>query len=126
MVMHSKRPQRLAVMFILPVILMAFSPRIALAHAVLVSSIPQKNVTVSGPEIAISLKYNSRVDGARSTLSLLKPDGTVETVGGLTQPSPDVLSATGHGFAKGAYVLRWQVLSSDGHITRGEVPFQVK
>jgi hypothetical protein len=124
--MHIDRSQRFAVIFILFAIVLACSPRIALAHAVLLSSTPQKNVTVSGPEIAISLKYNSRVDGARSTLSLLKPDGTVETVGGLTQPRPDVLSATGHGLVKGAYVLRWQVLSSDGHITRGEVPFQVK
>jgi methionine-rich copper-binding protein CopC len=126
MVMHIKRPQRFAVIVIALAMVLAFSPRLALAHAVLLSSTPQKNVTVSGPEIAISLKYNSRVDGARSTLSLLKPDGTVETVGGLTQPRPDVLSATGHGLAKGLYVLRWQVLSSDGHITRGEVPFQVK
>ena len=125
--MHNKPPQRFAgVMVFLIAILMAFSPPIALAHAVLISSTPQKNTAVSGPEIAISLKYNSRVDAARSTLSLLKPDGAVETVGGLTQPSPDMLSATGHGLAKGAYVLRWQVLSSDGHITRGEVPFLVQ
>ncbi|MFI4981818.1 MAG: copper resistance protein CopC, partial [Nevskiales bacterium] len=25
----------------------------------------------------------------------------------------------------GAYVVRWQVLSVDGHITRGDVPFTV-
>jgi copper resistance protein C len=50
----------------------------------------------------------------------------VEKIGALTQPLPDTLSATGHKLAKGAYVLRWQVLSSDGHITRGEVPFQVE
>jgi len=106
--------------------LIAANPRTALAHAVLVSSKPQKNATVSGPDITINLKYNTRVDGGRSTLSLLKPDGTVERLGGLTQPLPDVVSVTGHGLAKGAYVLRWQVLSSDGHITRGEVPFQVQ
>ena len=100
--------------------------RPALAHAVLVSSTPQKNAAVSGPDITINLKYNSRVDGARSTLSLLKPDGTVERIGAPTQLAPDVLSATGHGLVKGAYVLRWQVLASDGHITRGEVPFQVQ
>jgi methionine-rich copper-binding protein CopC len=27
---------------------------------------------------------------------------------------------------KGAYVLRWQVLATDGHITRGKVPFRVE
>jgi methionine-rich copper-binding protein CopC len=107
-------------------VLIAASPRLALAHAVLLSSSPQKNASVNGPDITISLKYNSRVDGARSSLSLVKPDGSVEKIGALAQPLPDTLSATGHKLAKGAYVLRWQVLSSDGHITRGEVPFQVE
>ena len=105
---------------------MVAGPRIAWAHAVLLSSTPQKNASVSGPEITINLRYNSRVDGARSTLTLLKPDGTIEKIPPPGQPAPDVLSATGHALTKGAYVLRWQVLASDGHITRGEVPFQVQ
>jgi copper resistance protein C len=125
--MHSRSPRRFASAVILFVVaLLAASSRPALAHAVLVSSTPQKNGAVIGPDITINLKYNSRVDGARSTLSLLKPDGTVEKIGTPAQPAPDVLSATGHGLAKGAYVLRWQVLATDGHITRGEVPFQVQ
>jgi copper resistance protein C len=105
---------------------LAAGSRPALAHAVLVSSTPHKNAAVSGPDITINLKYNSRVDGARSSLSILKPDGTVEKIGTPAQPAPDVLSATGHGLAKGSYILRWQVLATDGHITRGEVPFQVQ
>ena len=125
--MHSKSRQPFAAaVFLLVAALIAVSPRIALAHAVLVSSTPQKNAAVNGPDISISLKYNSRVDGARSSLTLIKPDGSVEKIGALTQPLPDTLVAAGHKLAKGAYVLRWQVLSSDGHITRGEVPFQVE
>jgi methionine-rich copper-binding protein CopC len=125
--MHSKSRQRVAgVIVFLVAAWLAVSPRMALAHAVLLTSTPQKNAAVNGPDITISLKYNSRVDGARSSLTLLKPDGSVERIGALTQPLPDTLSATGHKLAKGAYVLRWQVLSSDGHITRGEVPFQVE
>ncbi len=124
--MQIRTPQRFAGAMVLAVALLAANPRMALAHAVLVSSTPQKNAAVSGPDITINLKYNSRVDGAHSALSLLKPDGTVERISTLTQPSPDALSASGHGLTKGAYVLRWQVLSSDGHITRGEVPFQVQ
>jgi len=124
--MQSKSPRKYAgVGILLLTVLMGVSPRLALAHAVLLSSTPQKNAAVTGPDVTINLKYNSRVDGARSTLSLLKPDGTVVRIGTPEQPAPDVLSATGHGLAKGAYVLRWQVLASDGHITRGEVPFQV-
>lgn len=125
--MYNRSPRWLiTVAVVLVAAVMAASPRRALAHALLLSSTPQKNAAVNGPDITISLKYNSRVDGARSSLSLLKPDGSVERIGALAQPLPDTLLATGHKLAKGAYVLRWQVLSSDGHITRGEVPFQVE
>ena len=125
--MQMKTPQRFAgaVIFSLAVLL-AVSPRLARAHAVLVSSTPQKNAVVSGPDITINLKYNSRVDGAHSSLSLLMPDGSIGRIEPLSQPAADMLSATGHKLGKGTYVLRWQVLSSDGHITRGEVPFQVQ
>jgi copper resistance protein C len=119
-------PQYAGILVFVLALLLAVHPKLALAHAVLVNSTPQKNGSVSGPDITFSLKYNSRVDGAHSTLSLLKPDGSVETIPGLSQPAADTLSAAGHKLAKGAYVLRWQVLSGDGHISRGELPFQVQ
>jgi methionine-rich copper-binding protein CopC len=102
------------------------APRMASAHAVLVSSQPAVNSIVSGSEVAVLLKYNSRVDMAHSTLTLLAPDGRVEKVTIVSEPEPGVLSAKLTGLAKGAYVLRWQVLATDGHITRGKVPFQVE
>ncbi|HEV2275690.1 MAG TPA: copper resistance CopC family protein [Acidobacteriaceae bacterium] len=106
--------------------ILAFAPKSAWAHAVLVSAQPRENSTVAGPQIAVVLKYNSRVDVAHSTLSLLAPDGKVDKVTLLGQSAPDLLSAKLSGLSSGAYVLRWQVLASDGHITRGEIPFQVK
>ena len=103
-----------------------FAPRVALAHAVLVSSKPEANSTVSGPEVAILLKYSSRIDLEHSTLTLLDPDGRVEKVAIESEPEPGLLSAKLTGLVKGAYVLRWQVLATDGHITRGKVPFHVE
>jgi copper resistance protein C len=103
-----------------------FAPRVALAHAVLVSSQPAMNSSVSGPDIAVLLKYNSRVDMEHSTLTLLEPDGRVEKVAIKSEPEPGLLSAKLTGLVKGAYVLRWQVLATDGHVTRGKVPCQVK
>ena len=103
-----------------------FAPRVALAHAVLVNSLPAVNSTVSGPEVTVLLKYSSRIDQEHSSLTLLDPDGKVEKVAIENEPSPGVLSAKLTGLVKGAYVLRWQVLAEDGHITRGKVPFQVK
>jgi methionine-rich copper-binding protein CopC len=103
-----------------------FSPPAALAHAILVNSQPAINSTVSGPEVAVLLKYSSRVDLEHSTLTLLDPNGKVEKIMINSEPSPGSLSAKLTGLVKGAYVLRWQILAMDGHITRGTIPFQVK
>ena len=103
-----------------------FVPQAALAHAVLLESQPGVDSTVSGPEVAVLLKYSSRVDLKHSTLTLLDPGGGVQKVAIESEVSPGVLSAKLTGLLKGSYVLRWQVLAPDGHITRGKVPFQVK
>ena len=92
----------------------------------LVSSQPAQNSTVTGPGVAVLLKYNSRIDAERSTLSLLEPNGSVEKLAIGSQYAPGLLSARLTGLTQGAYVLHWQVLASDGHITRGEIPFRVK
>ena|SRR5437899_3728960 len=116
--------------FVAPIVVAScialFAPRVALAHAVLVSSQPAVNSSVSGPDIAVLLKYNSRVDMEHSSLTLLEPDGRVEKVAIKSEPEPGLLSAKLTGLVKGAYVLRWQVLATDGHITRGKVPFKVE
>jgi methionine-rich copper-binding protein CopC len=99
---------------------------VAWAHAVLVSAQPGENSVVAGPDVAVLLKYNSRVDSQHSTLTLLAPDGRVEKVAIGGQPAPGLLSAKLTGLIKGAYELRWQVLAIDGHVTRGKVLFQIK
>jgi methionine-rich copper-binding protein CopC len=104
----------------------SLAPRVAWAHAVLVSAQPAENSTVAGPDVDVLLRYNSRVDMKHSTLTLLAPDGKVGRVAIGSQPAPGVLSAKLTGLAKGAYELRWQVLAIDGHVTRGKVLFQIK
>jgi len=95
------------------------------AHAILMDSTPKANSTVKGPEVAIHLRFNVRVDGSRSRLHLVSPGGaSVALVS--TQPKPDTLESHAAGLKPGAYKLQWQVLASDGHISRGEVPFAVE
>ncbi|MBX6359175.1 MAG: copper resistance protein CopC [Acidobacterium ailaaui] len=101
-------------------------PGRALAHAVLVSSSPSAHASVKGPEIAIHLKFNSRIDGAHSRLYLVGPDGKVKTLVLEAQSAPDALSAQSIKLGAGEYIIRWQALASDGHITRGEIPFTVQ
>jgi copper resistance protein C len=123
---HRQFASRVALFLVLCGIV-ALAPRAAFAHALLVSSTPKAGSTVTGPDLDIVLKYDSRVDPARSSVSLLAPDGKVrELVIAHPQSGPQFLSTKATGLAKGAYVLRWTALSSDGHITRGEVPFTVR
>jgi methionine-rich copper-binding protein CopC len=96
------------------------------AHAVLVRSTPKAHETVASGELNVELQFNSRIDAARSSLSLVLPDGQTKDLAQLPQSSPAVLDAKTQRLAPGSYVLRWQVLAHDGHITRGEVPFDVK
>ena len=99
--------------------------RLALAHALLVASTPAVHGTVRGPGIAVDLKFNSRVDGVRSRLVLVLPNGAMQALDVLKQPAPQELTARAE-LGPGAYTLRWQAVADDGHITRGEVPFKVQ
>ena len=104
----------------------ALVPKAALAHAVLLASTPSAHASVKGPEIAVHLKFNSRIDGAHSRLYLVDASGKVQTLTLVPQDSPDTLAAQSVKLSAGAYTIRWQALASDGHITRGEIPFVVQ
>jgi methionine-rich copper-binding protein CopC len=95
------------------------------AHAIIVESTPTVNEVISGPVLEIKLRFNVRIDGGRSKLTLMFPDGTVHAVDLPRQSSPDSLSATLSQLVPGSYKLHWQVLASDGHITQGDIPFRV-
>lgn len=100
-------------------------PRMALAHALLVSSTPAANATVHAGDATIELRFNSRVDGARSMLMLVKPDGKTEKLTLDGQHGATMLNAHTT-LQAGKYMIRWQALAPDGHITRGEIPFTVQ
>lgn len=100
-------------------------PRVALAHAMLVSSTPAANATVHAGDTAIELRFNSRVDGQRSMLMLVKADGATEKL--IFDKQHGATTLNSHATLRpGKYTLRWQALAPDGHITRGEIPFTVQ
>ena len=79
----------------------------------------------SQPESLIcDFRYNSRIDQGRSRLTLIRPDNTKTTVAISPGTPPDIIGAR-LDLPPGTYVVRWQVLAIDGHITRGDVPFTV-
>ncbi len=96
----------------------------AQAHAVLVDSTPEISARVASGQIALMLRYNSRVDRKRSRLTLIRADHSTEIVPIAPDGTDDVLHAN-LTLPPGSYTIRWQVLAVDGHITRGDVPFTV-
>ena len=106
--------------------IIALSPGIACAHAIVVAAQPAMNSTVAQGELEIRLDFNSQIDRKRSRLSLQRPDGS-ESVIALAPDGPaGVLAGRALATLSGRWKLRWQVLSLDGHITRGEVRFSVR
>ncbi|HTO79647.1 MAG TPA: copper resistance protein CopC, partial [Methylocystis sp.] len=54
--------------------LIAFWPPPAAAHAIVVASSPAQGQRLAQGECKIELRFNSRIDRARSRLVLLRPD----------------------------------------------------
>src|SRR5215471_8219972 len=96
------------------------------AHAILLEATPSANSKIGGPDVAIRLRFNSRIDAQRSRLTLVLPNGSNRKLELLPQPSPDILNSQVSGLTDGNYRLQWQVLATDGHITRGEFSFEVR
>ena len=112
-------------MGLLTILLLTGLSHVAWAHAILMESTPKLHATVAGPDVAIRLRFNVRVDGSRSRLHLLASDGSLRTLPLAKQSTPDILQSQATGLKPGAYKLQWQVLASDGHISSGEVAFSV-
>jgi methionine-rich copper-binding protein CopC len=103
-------------------IILLMLPGTAVAHAVLVDSAPAANATVPAGHAAMTLRFNSRIDHARSRLTLVAPDHAETRLPITPDGAADVMATTAD-LRPGEYTMRWQVLALDGHITRGEVPF---
>ncbi|HEY7305263.1 MAG TPA: copper resistance CopC family protein [Bryobacteraceae bacterium] len=100
---------------------------LASAHAILLKSMPAPNEVIAGHDVPIALTFNSKIDQARSTLTLERPDHVTSRLEIQTDPSSASKLVTGAlNLESGSYKLRWQVLAVDGHITRGEITFKVK
>ena len=101
------------------------SPAGASAHAILMQSKPSAGDSVPAGKLDMTFRYNSRIDRARSRLTLTNPNHSQSILKIVPDGPPDTLQTSAELTTPGAYVVRWQVLAIDGHITRGDVPFTV-
>ena len=97
----------------------------AVAHDLVRRSAPAAGAAVVAGPVPVAVVYSSRIDRARSRLVLVAPDGARRELALDGSAPPNVLQASAPvDLAPGAYVLHWVVLSSDGHLTRGDIPFR--
>jgi copper resistance protein C len=105
-----------------------FPGRRAAAHALVVASEPEAGASLAAAPARVRLRFNSRIDRARSRLTLHGPDNGQTPLPLDAVKEPTLLEARTDivPWSPGAWRLRWQVLALDGHITRGDVPFTLR
>jgi copper resistance protein C len=108
------------------VLTLLLGPVQALAHAIVVASRPNAHEVVKGPDLAVEIRFNSRIDRGRSKLTLERPDGSSDVLSLQEDKEGDALRSAVSGLVEGSYALSWQTLSVDGHITHGVIPFDVR
>ena len=107
--------------------LLAQAPGAAAAHAIILESEPAAGAKLAGPPARIYLRFNSKLEKRLSHVTLAAADGRpvplVVNPDGSEKPDRIVLPIGS--LRPGAYVVRYKVLASDGHITEGAQRFTV-
>ena len=120
MTARAHLPRRAAVALLLGLL----APIPAHAHAILEESVPAQDGLVPAGTIGIAFRYNSRIDKSRSRIVQTNPDRRQTQVAIMPSGPPDIVTGTVV-LTPGAYSIRWFVLATDGHLTRGDVHFTV-
>lgn len=114
--------------FPLLVFLSVFAPSGVFAHAYLVKSIPAQRAVLLRAPAKIQLWFNERLEPRYSSLTLSDEAGNkVEVVKTEVGPEdPKQIIATLKPLAAGRYIIKYRVLSVDGHVVQDQFAFTVK
>ncbi len=123
MLMFSRRAAGLAVAGVLAAVIAA-AP--AAAHSFLVEATPSSKDHVATSPKTIKLRFGGGVEPKYSKLTLEDAAGKGLGEGSIGVPDkPRELSMDAPELAPGKYVVRYRVLSTDGHIVEGNYEFTV-
>ena len=114
--------------FLLIILLLGIGVSPARAHAILVSSIPADNATLTTPPSQVELFFSEAIDPNLSKISVMDTNGTRVDAGDAHLDPSDathmIVSLTTLG--DGVYTVAWTAVSAtDGHQTSGSYPFAV-
>lgn len=98
----------------------------ARAHSFLVEATPSSKDHVATSPKTVKLRFGGGVEPKYSKLSIENAEGKVLGEGSIGTPDkPRELSMETPELAPGKYVVRYRVLSTDGHIVEGNYEFTV-
>jgi len=108
------------------VVLLLARPEPAPGHAIVVESSPASGEVLSRAPFEITLRFNSRIEKTLSKATLTGPGGDpLPLPQSAPDAAPDRLIVSLPPLQPGLYLLRWKVLSADGHVTQGAFRFAV-
>lgn len=98
------------------------------AHAYLVKSVPAQRAVLFRAPVKIELWFNERLEPHYSSLTLNTADDKPVDIGKaeVSADDPKQLSAAIKILPAGRYVIKYRVLSVDGHIVQDQFAFTVK
>jgi len=107
---------------------LALWPALALAHAVLVKSVPGQRAALAEPPPRVELWFNERLEPAYSKASVTNEAGTQVDLRdvAVSAQDPRRLSLSLPALAPGRYTVSFRVLSVDGHVVESKLSFTVK
>ncbi len=108
-------------------VLAIWFPRLADAHALVLESSPRAAEVLRAAPGRIFLRFNSRIERGLSSITVTESRGRPIPlpVAGAAEGAPNELSAPVPTLPPGQYLVRWKVLSADGHVTQGALRFTV-
>ena len=103
-----------------------FPPRPASAHAIVLESEPPPDAVLGRSPARIVLRFNSKIEKRLARITLTAGRGTpISLPIAAADEAPDRVVIPLRELPPGPYVLRYKVLSADGHITEGTLRFTV-
>jgi len=99
--------------------------QLAWAHAYPTVSSPADGASLKEPPREVRIQFTEGLELAFSRITVKGPNGEVVSQGTARQPAQGTLSIDLKPLIPGNYVVEWQVLSVDTHVTEGELRFTV-
>jgi copper resistance protein C len=110
------------------IMMLVFFPSAASAHAILVKSFPASRAVLYKAPAKVELWFSERLEPRFSSLSVNDANGKRVDAGAVevSADDPKRLSVRIKPLAAGGYIVRFRVLSVDGHVVEDQFPFTIK